>query len=90
MQRNVRAGTVDVEARTLTAIVATNATRIMDIRDGDLDAWITVEELVLIEGMNFDRVASGMQFRAAYHRSDRGCYPQPTATPEIISGQIHY
>jgi phage head maturation protease len=62
VQRNVDPGSVDVEARTLTAIVATNASRVMEVWDDDLDAYITVEEIVLVEGMGFDRVASGMQF----------------------------
>jgi phage head maturation protease len=53
---------VDVEACTLTAVVATNPSRVIDIYDDDLDAWITVEEIVLVEGMDFSRVESRMQF----------------------------
>lgn len=71
VQRTVRAGTVDVEARTLTAVVATDTSRIMDIYDDDLDAWITVEEIVLVDGMSFDRVASGMQFLDNHNSWDR-------------------
>ena len=70
-QRNVRADSVDVDARTLTAIVATNASRVMEVWDDDLDAWITVEEIVLVDGMNFDRVASGMQFLDNHNSWDR-------------------
>lgn len=70
-QRNVRADSVDVDARTLTAIVATNASRIMDVYDDDLEAWITVEEVVLVDGMDFSRVESGMQFLDNHNSWDR-------------------
>lgn len=70
-QRNVRAESVDVEARTLTAVAATNASRILEVWDDDLEAWITVEEIVLVDGMDFGRVETGMQFLDNHNSWDR-------------------
>ncbi|WP_417582903.1 HK97 family phage prohead protease [Pelagibacterium sp.] len=71
VQRTVQAGSVDVDARTLTAVVATGAGRIMEVWDDDLDAYIVVEEVLDIAGMGFDRVASGMQFLDNHNSWDR-------------------
>lgn len=60
--RTVQTDSVDVEARTLSAVVATGTGRTIEIYDDDLDAWIEVEEVIEIDDMDFSRVASDMQF----------------------------
>ena len=74
-QRNVRADSVDVDALTLTAIVATYASG---------EAWITVEEVVLVDGMDFSRFESGMQFVDNHNSWDLGVVTE--ARVEEIDG----
>lgn len=61
VQQTVQVGSVDVKARTLTAVVATNAPRLMEIWDDDICRDVIVK-IRLVKGMDFSRSATGMPF----------------------------
>jgi hypothetical protein len=50
VQRTVQTGSVDVDAHTLSAVAATNASRLMDVWDHDIYDDVIVEEVVLVAG----------------------------------------
>jgi phage head maturation protease len=71
VRRTVRQDSVDVDARTLTAVAATGNSRILDVYDDDLKTWLQVEEVIDIAGMDFSRVESGMHFLDTHRTDDR-------------------
>ena len=60
--RTVFPESVDVEARTLTAVVATGTGRTISLYDDETDETFEVEEVIAIDGMDFSRVETGLQF----------------------------